>query len=501
MLSVASTRTKSAAIIAVLGAICGLAKPHSRLGPRALARRLASAIAGLPLLLAGWMFLLPTTEAAESSVSYRVTFQGMWTTAATPGGLPDGAHFSPLVGAVHSDEVTFWREGRVASPGIELVAELGLTSTFKSEIDASEYAVATIERNLPAGGTPQVDVDFEVTTDHPLVTLITMIAPSPDWFVGVSDLSLLDAQGRWRPRFEVDLFPYDAGTEDGTDFQMSNPATEPQGRIHSIRGAGKFTDEPMAKLIFVRQGTSEQTLRVPLFPSALNAEDREGFVRVFNRSDEEGEVRIVAIDDMGMRSDPLTLSIAAGETKHFNSRDLEMGNPSKGLSGNAFPGQGDWRLELASSLDIEVLSYIRHTQDGFLTAMHDIAPSVGNSHRVVIFNPASNIDQVSLLRLINPGALDALVTITGTDDSGQSGEMDVKISVRAGASEWLSAEDLENGGGDLQGDLQGKLGNGSGKWRLTVESDQPLTVMSLLASPSGHLTNLSTAPVGGAESR
>ena len=178
MLSVASMRTpaKSSAIIAVLGAICGLAKPHSRLGPRALARRLACAIAGLPLLLAGWMFLLPATEAAESSVSYRVTFQGMWTTAATPGGLPGGAHFSPLVGAVHSDEVTFWREDRVASPGIELVAELGLTSTFKSEIDASEYAVATIERNLPAGGTPRVDVDFEVTTDHPLVTLITMIA-------------------------------------------------------------------------------------------------------------------------------------------------------------------------------------------------------------------------------------------------------------------------------------------------------------------------------------
>ena len=37
--------------------------------------------------------------------------------------------------------------------------------------------------------------DVAVTTDHPRVTLVTMIAPSPDWFVGVSGLSLLDASG------------------------------------------------------------------------------------------------------------------------------------------------------------------------------------------------------------------------------------------------------------------------------------------------------------------
>ena len=34
----------------------------------------------------------------------------------------------------------------------------------------------------------------------------------------------------------------------------------------------------------------------------------------------------------------------------------------------------------------------------------------------------------------------------------------------------------------------------SGKWQLVVSSDSPLQVMSLLSSPSGHLTNLSTAP-------
>ena len=65
------------------------------------------------------------------------------------------------------------------------------------------------------GGTPEVHIDFEVNPEYPLVTLITMIAPSPDWFVGVAGLSLLDGSGRWRKRVDVDLYPYDAGTEDG----------------------------------------------------------------------------------------------------------------------------------------------------------------------------------------------------------------------------------------------------------------------------------------------
>ena len=58
---------------------------------------------------------------------------------------------------------------------------------------------------------------------------------------------------------------------------------------------------------------------------------------------------------------------------HFNSNDLEQGNVGKGLTGSTGAGEGDWRLELSSDADIEVLSYIR-TTDGFLTAMHDVAP-------------------------------------------------------------------------------------------------------------------------------
>ena len=60
-----------------------------------------------------------------SEAAYTLTFQGAWTTAVTPDGVPGGAHFSRLVGAVHNAGVTFLASGGTASAGVELMAETG----------------------------------------------------------------------------------------------------------------------------------------------------------------------------------------------------------------------------------------------------------------------------------------------------------------------------------------------------------------------------------------
>ena len=77
-------------------------------------------------------------------------------------------------------------------------------------------------------------------------------------------------------------------------------------------------------------------------------------------------------------------------------------------------------------------------------------------------------------------------TITGVDDTGATAEP-VTVTVPAGEALTLTATQLEDG----DEGLEGALGDGDGKWRLTVEFDNPLTVMSLLESPAGHLSNLS----------
>lgn len=228
--------------------------------------------------------------------------------------------------------------------------------------------------------------------------------------------------------------------------------------------------------------------RVPLFPAASHA-TQQGFARVVNRSSSGGTVEITAFDASGVAHGPVSLSMDGSETVHFNSDDLELGNTDKGLSAGVGEGAGTWRLELRSDLDIEALGYIR-TADGFVTSMHDRTALRDGRHYVPFLNPGSNNRQVSRLRLTNPGAEDASVSIEGTDDGGTTPPT-VRVTVPAGASRDLSAQQLETGDAD---GLVGSLGDGQGKWRLSVESDVPIHVMSVLESPTGHLTNLSTAP-------
>ena len=229
---------------------------------------------------------------------------------------------------------------------------------------------------------------------------------------------------------------------------------------------------------------AEGVWRVPLFPAASSG--REGFVRIANHG-ASGEVVVWAVDDGGVRVGPLTLPLGARQTAHFSSGDLERGNAAKGLAaGVGEPTRGDWRLRLESAADIRVTSFVR-AEGGFLTSMHDVVPAEGNSHRVLFFNPASNTRQTSMLRLVNNGDAETEATVTGVDDEANAGG-EVRAVIPPGQAATFTAEQLEDGGTGLSG----RLGDGEGKWRLRVESDRPLRVMNLLASPGGHLTNLSS---------
>lgn len=230
----------------------------------------------------------------------------------------------------------------------------------------------------------------------------------------------------------------------------------------------------------IAAATSAPAATIPYFPSASDP-DLQGFVRVINHEEAPGAVTIRATDDAGTPRDPITLEIGAKETVHFNSDDLELGNGTKGLSTGVGAGTGDWRLDIASDLEIQALAYIR-ARDGFLTAMMDTVPRIGHRHRVPTFNPGSNADQVSRLRLVNVGNEPVDVGVTGIDDAGH--ESTAEVTVPAGAAMTVTAEDLESAG----------LGDGKGKWQLVLTADGPLTVMNLMATPVGHVTNLSVSP-------
>ena len=229
---------------------------------------------------------------------------------------------------------------------------------------------------------------------------------------------------------------------------------------------------------------------VNLFPAASDPLGREGFVRVTNRSNVDGPVTILAYDDSSIRYDTLRLRLGAGESAHFNSDDLELGNRAKGLTGSTGSGRGNWRLRMYSGLRIDANAYVR-TTDGFLTAMQARAPAAGSAHRVAFFNPGSNKDQVSVLRLVNHSSSDAEVSIDGTDDLGLRPGSTVQALVPATDAVELTAAELESGEADAI--MSGALGDGAGRWRLRVKSNRIAAVLSLLSSPGRHVTNLSYA--------
>ena len=229
---------------------------------------------------------------------------------------------------------------------------------------------------------------------------------------------------------------------------------------------------------------------VPFFPAASDAHGREGLVRIINRSDSAGEVFVEAFDDDGASYGPLSLSLGANETAHFDADDLENGDAASVLTGCTGGGEGDWRLKFASALDIEVLSYVR-TSDGLLASMHETAPWADGGFRIATFEPGADGDQESVLRLVNVGDAGATVTIDGVDDAGKQGAGTATVEIPAGAARTYSAADLESGNAAR---LTGSLGDGEGRWQLAVRSEQAISAVSLLSGSAGRLANLSMVP-------
>ena len=256
----------------------------------------------------------------------------------------------------------------------------------------------------------------------------------------------------------------------------------------------------LAGLLFFASAAQAEHYTVPLLVPAGTSSEPQGVVRILNGTDESGTVEIYAIDDAGTRSGPATFTLNASAAVQFTATDLQSGNATLGLTGGIGTDVGDARLEIETDLAIVPLAFVR-AADGTLSAMHDTVRgaaadgAAGYTHDVPIFNPSSEVTQLSRLRLINPGDASASVTIAGRDDSGSAATGgDVTLTLAAGGAQTLTAQQLEAGATGLTG----RLGAGTGKWRLTVSADGPLRVVNIVAATAGYWNNLSTTAVPGA---
>lgn len=218
---------------------------------------------------------LATTAIAQTAY-YSVTFETTWTEVTHPTDYPPSPHFSGLVGGTHDATVSFWDTGELASLGMKRMAEWGSQTELLAEVQAAidaGQASSTIADDplwtVPGATSIQVPVEPE----FPLVTLVAMIAPSPDWFVGVRNLDLRDG-GQWADEIVIELFAYDAGTDSGPSYTSPDQATVPPEPIALIEGYPFTPGEPIGTFTFALSYVADvpeaASLAATVFPNPFN---------------------------------------------------------------------------------------------------------------------------------------------------------------------------------------------------------------------------------------
>ena len=201
----------------------------------------------------------PIETGIEGDATYTVTFTMHWNSTDFPTDYPSNAHFSPLIGWSHPTTSDFFKVGTAATDGIEDMAETGGTSVLKTELEAKIANNEGLDFVLGSGlgsGEGEISLEIEVDATNSAVTLVSMVAPSPDWYVAALNVNLYDGSNFIENK-TVTAVVYDAGTDSGTTFTSANIETDPKGLISlfvdSPLGDGTNLSADFATVTFVKK--------------------------------------------------------------------------------------------------------------------------------------------------------------------------------------------------------------------------------------------------------
>ena len=175
-----------------------------------------------------------SAAAQDDAATFELTLDITWSAETAPFEFPADAHLSRLFGATHHSRYTLFRDGDTASTGVEVMAESGRGTVLAAEwAEAGRRGrVGTVFEGPALSAAPgSVTTTFEATSAHPLVSFVTMLAPSPDWFTGAADVPLW-VDGQWIDEVELVLWAWDSGTDNGETYDAANADTQPR---HSVR--------------------------------------------------------------------------------------------------------------------------------------------------------------------------------------------------------------------------------------------------------------------------
>jgi hypothetical protein len=207
---------------------------------------------------AALMFQSAAPAVADDGATYEVTVTGLWTAERFPldypkAGVLSAPHFSGVIGASHNGQYALFQPGMLPTPGLERLSEEGKHSPLDQEIQgaiAAGRAGALFETDPIKDFTQSVKGRVRVTMANPQVSAVAMIAPSPDWFAGLAGVSLVEG-GRYVAEKTVDLYAWDAGSDDGVTYTAADKDVA-QKRATTLASSKHFGEKPVARITFRR---------------------------------------------------------------------------------------------------------------------------------------------------------------------------------------------------------------------------------------------------------
>ncbi len=239
----------------------------------------------LNLFLIAFSLLAVHLVWSQSEAFYNITVTTTWNSS-EHSSVPTGAHWSDLIGATHSTPDRFMSLGNLATSGIQNVAESGNNTAFRDEINDAINIDGNADQMLEDtfGFTPFGPIgtsgftNVAISEDFPLISLVSMVAPSPDWFIAVNSLNLRSGDAGmlngWKDDFVMDVYAYDSGTDDGMDYTSANSPNGPVP-IFMITGApingnkiGTITFDYLSSTLGVENAAL--LMNVKIYPNPVN---------------------------------------------------------------------------------------------------------------------------------------------------------------------------------------------------------------------------------------
>ncbi|XP_031762782.2 spondin-1-like isoform X2 [Galleria mellonella] len=186
---------------------------------------------------------------------YEISFTGIWSRNTHPQLYPENdwvPRYSDMVGVSHSTDFVLWTPGSLVTEGMKDLAEHANTSKLEAEIlekvgDGVRTLIKAKGHGYRKMNNPALAI-FRTDKIHHLVTVAIGLFPSPDWFLGVTRFELCQEDNTWLPERELNLFPWDAGTDSGVSYESPNIETFPQGAVSRVQMSSYDKNSPFYEI-------------------------------------------------------------------------------------------------------------------------------------------------------------------------------------------------------------------------------------------------------------